>query len=170
MPVLETRAPDGRRWTLVEWIQGKPLGVATHSMFVHFPVAFYLGIIAFDVMSRITPNSGLVLASSYLFLGAFAGTAIAAVLGLVDWAGMIKGSSKKRLATQHMIVQLTAAAFFIVAFVMRWPDRAASQAEISWIVVEVLGYLVLVVGQHLGGLLVYSRGMRVRTGGGAEAG
>jgi len=169
MAFLETRAPDGRRWTLIEWIQGKPIGVASHSMFVHFPVAFYLAVIAFDVMSRITPSPGLVLTGSYLLIGAGAATAIAAPLGLVDWFGMISGSSKKRLATQHMLLQLTAAGFFIVAFIMRWPNRGLAEARTSWIVVEVVGYLVLIVGQHLGGLLVYSRGMRVRTGGGAEA-
>lgn len=169
MAFLETRAPDGRRYTAVEWIQGKPIGVASHSMFVHFPVAFYLAVLAFDVMSRITPSPGLVLTGTYLLIGAFAATAIAAFLGLVDWWGMVKGSSKRRLATQHMLLQLTAAAFFIAAFIMRFPDRTLAEARTSWIVVEIVGYLVLIVGQHLGGLLVYSRAMRVRTGGGTEA-
>jgi len=163
---LQTRAPDGRRWKLKEWVQGKPLGVPTHSMVVHFPVAFYLGAIAFDVMSRITPNEGLVLAATYLLIGGVLGTLLAAPLGLIDWAGMVRGSSKRRLATRHMLVQLTAAAFFIVALVLRWPDRGASQAEISWIVIQAAGYLVLIVGQHLGGLLVYQKAMRVSTGGG----
>ena len=165
MGLVQTRAPDGRRWKLKEWIQGMPLGVPTHPMVVHFPVAFYLGVIAFDVMSRITPNPGLVLAGTYLLVGAFVGTLLAVPLGLIDWAGMVRGSSKKRLATRHMIVQLVAATLFVVAFVMRWPDRAASQAEISWIVIEAVGYLVLIVGQHLGGLLVYQKAMRVGTGG-----
>lgn len=165
MAVVQMRAPDGRRWKLKEWVQGKPLGVPTHSMVVHFPVAFYLGAIAFDVMSRISPSPGLVLAGTYLLIGGFLGTLVAVPLGLIDWASMVKGSSKRRLATRHLVVQLTAAAFFVVAFVLRWPDRAASQAEISWIVIEAVGYLVLIVGQHLGGLLVYQKAMRVSTGG-----
>ena len=168
MAVRQLRAPDGRRWTLKEWIQGRPLRHPTHPMFVHFPIAFYLGIIVFDVMSRITPNSALVLASSYLFIGAFLGTAAAAFTGLIDWFGMISGSSKKGLATRHMVLQLAAAAFFNVTFVLRWGDRGAAQAEITWIVLEVIGYAVLVVGQLLGGLLVYERGMRVSTGGAKE--
>ena len=164
MAFLQTRAPDGRRWRLAEWIQGRPLGVATHPMFVHYPVAFYLAVIAFDIMSRITPSPALVLAATYLLLGAFAGTAIAALLGLIDWFGMISGSSKRRLATTHMLVQIAAAGFFIVSFILRWGDRALAEAETSWIVIEILGYLVLIVGQHLGGMLVYQRGMRVSTG------
>lgn len=168
MAVLQLRAPDGRRWTLKEWIQGKPLRHPSHPMFVHFPVAFYLAIIVFDVMSRITPSPALVLASSYLFVGAFLGTALAASTGLVDWWGMVKGSSKRQLATRHMLLQLTAAAFFIVTFFLRWSDRGVAQAEITWIVLEVIGYSILVVGQFLGGLLVYERGMRVSTGGAKE--
>lgn len=165
MALIQWRAPDGRRWRLVEWVQGRPLGVPTHSMVVHFPVAFYLAVIVFDVMSRITPSPALVLAGTYLLVGAFLGTAIAAVLGLIDWAGMVKGSSKRRLATRHLVVQLAAAGFFTTAFVLRWADRGLSEARMSWIVIEVLGYLVLIVGQHLGGMLVYQRGMRVSTGG-----
>lgn len=164
MALIQRRAPEGRPWKLKEWVQGKPLGVPTHSMVVHFPVAFYLGVIAFDVMSRITPNPGLVLAGTYLLIGAFLGTLVAVPLGLIDWAGMVRGSSKRRLATRHLIVQLTAAAFFVVAFVLRWPDRTVAQAETPWIVIEVLGYLVLIVGQHLGGMLVYQKAMRVSTG------
>lgn len=170
MELIRWRAPDGRRWTLVEWVQGRPLGVPTHSMFVHFPVAFYLAVIVFDVMSRITPSPALVLAGTYLLIGAFLGTAIAVVLGLIDWAGMVKGSSKRRLGTQHMLVQIGAATFFIVAFLLRWGDRGLSEARLSWIVIEAAGYLVLVVGQHLGGMLVYRRAMRVSTGGGEEVG
>ncbi|HEX6263304.1 MAG TPA: DUF2231 domain-containing protein [Actinomycetota bacterium] len=165
MALIQMRAPEGRPWKLKEWVQGKPLGVPTHSMVVHFPVAFYLGVIVFDVMSRITPNEGLVLASTYMLLLGLLGTLVAAPLGLIDWLGMVKGSSKRRLATRHMVFQLLAAAFFIVAFVLRWPDRTASQAEISWIVIEAVGYLVLIVGQHLGGTLVYQKAMRVSTGG-----
>lgn len=162
------RAPDGRRWSLKEWVQGKPLGVPTHSMFVHFPVAFYLAVLVFDAMSRITPSPGLVQAGSYLLIGAAAATALAGVTGLIDWAGMVRGSSKRRLATRHMLLQLTTAGFFIVVFFLRWPNRTQPEADVLWIVLEAVGYLVLIVGQHLGGLLVYQKAMRVSTGGTQE--
>jgi uncharacterized membrane protein len=168
MGFITTKAPDGRPWTLKEWVQGKPLGVPTHSMFVHFPVAFYLAVLVFDVMSRITPSPGLVQAGSYLLIGAAAATALAGTTGLIDWAGMVRGSSKRRLATRHMLLQLTTAGFFIVSFFLRWPNRTQPQAEIAWIALEAVGYLVLIVGQHLGGLLVYQKAMRVSTGGSAD--
>jgi uncharacterized membrane protein len=168
MGFLRLRAPDGRRWKLREWIQGHPIRHPTHPMFVHFPVAFYLAVVVFDVMTRITPSSALVRAGTYLLIGAFLGTALAAFTGLVDWLGMIPGSSKRKLATQHMLLQLTAATVFVVMFILRWGSRGQEQAEISWIVLGVIGYMIVGVGQFLGGVLVYDRGMRVRTGGAAD--
>ena len=169
---LRYHAPDGsvRNWKLKEIVQGKPLGHPSHPLFVHFPIAFYSAILAFDILSRITPSPGLVLAGSYLFLGAFAATVLLLITGLTDWFGMVRGSSKRRLATNHLLFQLTASAFFIVTFIIRWPDRAAAQADTLWIVLEAIGYAILVVGQYLGGVLVYEKGMRVSTGGAARPG
>jgi uncharacterized membrane protein len=169
---LRYHAPDGtvRNWSLREIVQGKPLGHPSHPLFVHFPIAFYSAILAFDIMSLISPSPGLVLAGSYLFLGAFVATVMLLITGLTDWWTMVKGSSKRRLATNHMLVQLTASAFFIVTFVIRWPDRAVPQADTLWIVLEAIGYAILIVGQYLGGVLVYEKAMRVSTGGSAREG
>jgi uncharacterized membrane protein len=167
---LRHRAPDGstRAWTVREWVQGRPLGHPSHPLFVHFPIAFYSAILAFDILSRFTPSPGLVLAGSYLFLGAFVATVMLLITGLTDWASMVRGSSKRRLATRHMLLQLTASAFFIVTFVIRWPDRGIAEAETTWLVLEAIGYAILVVGQYLGGVLVYEKAMRVSTGGATD--
>jgi uncharacterized membrane protein len=165
MPISLRNTAQDRPWTFKEWVQGKPIGHPSHPMFVHFPIAFYLAVIVFDVMTRIEPNAGLVQAGTYLLIGAFLATIILLVTGLTDWWGMVRGSSKRRLATQHLLTQLAAAVFFIVAFLLRFPDRFQPQAETLWIVLEVIGYLVIIVGQYLGGVLVYERGMRVSTGG-----
>ena len=169
MPISLARNPQsGKRWTLREWVQGKPIGHPSHPMFVHFPVAFYLAVLVFDVMSRLNPDPGLVRAGTYLIVGALISTVILVITGLTDWTGMVPGSSKRRLATQHMVTQLTTTAFFLVALVLRWPERSAPQADVVWIVLEAIGYAVIMVGQYLGGVLVYERAMRVSTGGAAR--
>jgi uncharacterized membrane protein len=165
MPALRLRAPDGRRWRPVEVLQGKPLGHPTHAMFVHFPVAFYIGSLGFDVASRVGSLPEAPLAATWLILAAFAGSVPAVVTGLVDWWGMVPGSTKRRWATRHMLAQLAAAAIFVADFVLRWPDRARPEAALSWIVLGAVGVAVLSVGQYLGGALVYEMGMRVSTGG-----
>jgi uncharacterized membrane protein len=167
---LKYRSPTGetRSWTLKEWVQGRPLGHPSHPLFVHFPVAFYLAVVVFDVMTRISPNAGLVQAATYLQAGAFLATVGAALTGLIDWAGMIRGSSKRKLGNRHLTAQVIGAVIFTVVLVMRWPNRTQEQAEIMWIVLGVIGYLVVVVGQYLGGVLVYEKAMRVSTGGATE--
>jgi uncharacterized membrane protein len=170
MSLLRYRSPTGeeRPWRFVEIVQGKPLGHPSHPLFVHFPVALYLAVLVFDVMTRIEPDPALVRAGSYLMIGGIAGTALAAITGLVDWWGMVPRSSKRRLATRHMLFQITAAAFFAATFLLRWKNRDAAQAETLWITLEAIGYLILSVGQWLGGVLVYEKGMRVSTAGARE--
>jgi uncharacterized membrane protein len=144
------------------------LGHPSHPLFVHFPIAFYTAALVFDVMTRIEPNPGLVLAATYLLMGALAATVFLVITGLVDWWGMVRGSSKRRTATWHLLWQVTAAIFFQTTLVFRFGERFQPQADMLWIVLEAIGYAVLVVGQYLGGVLVYEKAMRVSTGGAAR--
>jgi uncharacterized membrane protein len=162
---LKYRSPSGetRPWTLREIVEGQPLGHPSHPLFVHFPVAFYIAVLAFDIMTLLFEFPSLVLAGTFLIIGAQAATVFAATTGLVDWWQMAKGSEKRRKATLHLLLQLTAAGFFIVALILRWPDRHAPEAEALWVVVEAIGVGFLVVGQYIGGILVYQMAMRVRT-------
>ncbi len=162
---LKYRSPSGeeRRWTLKEVAQGFPLGHPSHPMFVHFPVAYYIAVLTFDVLTRIHPNAGLVFAATLLIIGAFAGTVFAAATGLIDWWGLVRGSKKRRWATKHLLLQLTTFAFFVAALALRWSHRHDPRASVAWIIVEAVGVAFLVVGQWFGGVLVYEMGMRVRT-------
>jgi uncharacterized membrane protein len=171
MPIrlrAETATGERRMWTLKEWVQGRPLGHPSHPLFVHFPIAFYTATLAFDIMSRIAPSPALVLAGTYLLLGAAFFTVLLLVTGLVDWWGMVRGSSKRRIGTRHLLFQVAAAAFFQSTLIIRWGDRTAAQADTLWIILEAVGYVLLSVGQYLGGVLVYEKGMRVSTGGATD--
>jgi uncharacterized membrane protein len=170
MPIHLIKNPDtGRAWSLKEWVQGKPLGHPSHPLFVHYPIAFYTAVLVFDVMTRIEPNPALFLAGTYLLIGAALATLLAVITGLIDWWGMVRGSSKRRIATRHLLFQFAAAAFFQTTLVLRFPDRhSADQASMEMIVLGAIGYLVLIVGQYLGGVLVYEKAMRVSTGGAAR--
>lgn len=163
MSLLKTRTSAGeeRFWTLKEIVQGKPLGHASHPMFIHFPVAFYIAVLVFDVMSRVGNFPEAPVAATWLIIGAFIGTVFAATTGLVDWWGMVPGSKKKRWATTHMLLQLVAFGFFAINLAVRWPNRYAPQAETLWIVLGAIGVGFLIVGQWMGGILVYRMGMRV---------
>jgi len=169
MPGIQLRAPDGRRWTLKETIQGKPLGAPSHAMLIHFPVAFYIGAFAFDIMSKIGHFESAPLMATWLILGAFVVTVAAVTTGLIDYFGMVPGSTKKKWATRHLIFQLIAFAFFAVNFAVRWSDRYLNEAKPLWIVLGAVGVVFLSIGQWLGGVLVYELGMRVSTAERGEA-
>jgi uncharacterized membrane protein len=162
---LRNHLPSGevRNWTLLEIVQGQPLGHPSHPMFVHFPLAFYIGVLAFDLMTKLYTFPTLVLAGTFLIIGGFAGSLFAVTTGLVDWWQMAKGSAKRRKATQHALLQVATFAVFVVALALRWSDRHAAEAKVSWIVVEAVGVVMLTIGQYLGGILVYQMAMRVRT-------
>jgi uncharacterized membrane protein len=160
---LRYRSPTGetRMWTLKEWIQGKWLGHPSHPLFIHFPLAFYIGVLGLDVMSKLGTFPSAPLATTWLLIGAFAGTAGAATTGLVDWTTTRKGSVTRHRANQHMLFQLVTAALFIVNFAVRWGDRHVAEAKPLWIVLDLIGVATLTIGQYLGGLLVYQIGFRV---------
>jgi uncharacterized membrane protein len=160
---LRRRLPTGetRPWTLKEIVQGMPLGHPSHPMFVHFPVAFYVATLSLDILSKLGQFPAAPVATTWLLLGAFAASAVAVTTGLVDRATTRPGSKVRAKVNLHMWLQLGTAALFVVNFIIRWPDRHLAEAEILWIVLDLIGVATLLVGQYLGGLLVYSIGMRV---------
>jgi uncharacterized membrane protein len=160
---LRRRLPTGetRAWTLKEVVQGKPLGHPSHPMFVHFPVAFYVATLGLDILSKVGEFPSAPVATTWLLLGAFAASLAAVGTGLVDRSTTRPRSKVRTKVNQHMYLQLATAVLFVVNFAIRWPDRHLAEAEPLWIVLDVIGVATLLVGQYLGGLLVYSIGMRV---------
>ena len=169
MSLLRYESPTGERrpWTLKEIVQGKPIGHPSHAMVVHFPVAFYIGALSFDIASRIGHLPQAPVAATWLILGAFAGSALAIPTGLVYWWGMRPRSRTRRVANRHLLFQSLAAAFFIANLIVRWGHRERAQAEAAWIVLGAIGVVALVIGQYFGGIIVYKIGFRVTTSGGA---
>ena len=163
MSLLYTETPSGerRRWTLKEIVQGKPLGHPSHAMFVHFPVALYIGALGLDIVSRAGYFPEAPLAATWLILGAFAGSLLAVPTGLVDWWGMKPGSRARKTANKHLLLQLTTAAIFVVDAIVRWGSRGAPRAHALWLVLEAIGVITLTLGQYFGGVLVYRIGFRV---------
>lgn len=161
---LRLRPPHGGRWTVAEIVAGKPLGHPSHAMVVHFPVAFYTGALGFDLASRFAAFPGAATAGLWLLVAGLAGAVLATGTGLVDWLGMVPGSSKRARATTHMLIQLAATAPLLTAAVLHGLHAGAGQAAILWVALEALGLALVLVGNWFGGVLVYQMGMRVGTG------
>lgn len=161
------RAPDGRRWSPKEWVQGRPLGHPTHAMLVHYPVAFSAGVLGLDVIARRGGDEpGLVRAAAYLAAGAAAAGLVAAVPGLVDWWGMKPGSRTRRVANKHLLLQSFSLALLVATAAIRWPNRSDPVPSAAATVLSALAVATILWGNYFGGELVYRIGFRVTTGGG----
>jgi uncharacterized membrane protein len=160
---FKNHLPSGetKPWTLREIIQGRPIDRVTHPMFVHFPIAFYIGALGLDVMSKLWTFPSAPLAATWLIIGAFAGTAAAALTGLVDRSTMKPGSRMKKVANTHMWVQFAAAGVFIVNFALRWSDRHLPESKPLWILLDLIGVLAVTIGADIGGKMVFKMGYRV---------
>jgi uncharacterized membrane protein len=156
------RAPTGetRPWTLREILQGKPIDRPTHPMLVHFPIAFYIGALGLDVLSRIGRFPAAPLAATWLILGSLAGFVGAALTGLAERSTMRHESRVRTLATRHMLLQYTAVAIFVADFAIRWSHRHDVQASYLWIALDLIGVLVMTVASDIGGQMVFKIGYR----------
>ena len=157
---LKYRSPTGetRPWTLREIIQGRPIDRPTHPMVVHLPIAFYLGALGLDVLSRLGRFSAAPVAATWLILAALVAVVGAAITGLADRASA--GGKVRTMATRHALYQVAAAVIFATNLAIRWSDRHVAEADASWIALDVVGSLVMTVGADIGGRMVYKVGWR----------
>jgi len=142
------------------WLRGEPLHVPSHALVVHFPAALLPTSLLLDVVGRLDPSLGLGRAAALVLALGLAGGVVAGGTGLLDWAEMIPGPRRARV-TRHLLVQVAALGTFALSLALRLGDVAAP-APVASLVASVVGFGLLAVGDHLGGLLVYRDGMRVR--------
>lgn len=159
---LRHTSPTGetRMWTLREILQGKPIDRPIHPMLIHFPIAFTMGALGLDVLSRLGDFPAAPLAATWLLVGALAGYLGAAIVGLADRSAMPKGVKIRRTATRHALVQGVAALVGLGNLVVRWSDRTVAESEATWIVLGLVGSVIVGVGADIGGRMVYAMGWR----------
>ncbi len=142
-------------------LRGEPLGVPSHAMVVHFPAALLPTSLLFDLIGR---SSSIDLGSGSLALLALglSGGLVAAGTGLLDWIAMIPGTPRRARATRHLVVQAGSLLLFALSLGLRLLERPERPPETA-LAASAVGTALLLVGDHLGGLLVYRDGLRVRT-------
>jgi uncharacterized membrane protein len=147
-------------WSLTEIAQGKPWAHPTHAMFIHFPTALYPTALGFVLMSRIQHSAQAAAAATVLTGIGILGTLPAALTGLLDWSGMVAGSTKRGVATKHMLYQLVAFALAVVGFIALSIGRGGPAPTLGLLALSA-AVVVMVAGNWLGGVLVYRMAMRV---------
>lgn len=150
------------KWTLRQVVQGEPIGHPSHPLFVHYPTALYPGALLLAILSRVQSEPVYGRASAILLASGLGISLLAAFTGLVDWLGMVAGSTKRRVATTHMLIQLSAQGLAAASFITLIADTG--RPSTVCLVLLAASFVVLSVGNWLGGKLVYRMGMRVSTG------
>jgi uncharacterized membrane protein len=164
MARAEGQPPAATRgsWTLKDVVQGKPIRRPTHPIFVMFPIVFFVGALATDILSRLG-LSGAARAGTWAVIAGLVGAAFAIPTGLVDRSQMRPGSRIRGVATRHMTIQLSAVAIFLIDLAVRLGAHPA-KARPLWLVLDVIGTIVIIVGGDVGGQMVFRMGYRVGEG------
>ncbi len=164
-PLLQTiwkeRPLLAGRWTLKDFVQGKPIRHPSHAIFVHFPSALLPAAFVFDLISQVHADITVTRAAFYDIVFGLSVAALAALTGLVDYLPMIGGSRKKQLGTYHLIGQIVAISAFGLSLLLRAFDYDADQTGIVPLLLAGGGSSAIVVANYFGGELVYRQGMRV---------
>src|SRR5687768_17230058 len=130
-------------------LKGHPL----HPILVAFPITFFIGTLAFDVLGWIQNKAAYLQTGMYLEIAGVAFALLAAVPGIVDYFFIVppKSSGKKR-AAKHGIINV----ILLLIFVAVWFYRRSDSASLSIILIaETVGVVLLGISGWLGGTLVH---------------
>jgi len=125
-----------------------------HPMLIAFPLAFIFGGFVADLAGRAGNWPSLWSTGAYLIVGAVVMGLVAGVPGLIDYLHAVPpGSSCKKRATYHMLVNVSA----LVCFALGWAFRDLGTLEPGWgtVLLEAAGAGLVTWGGWMGGTLVY---------------
>jgi|SRR5687767_14281679 len=129
--------------------KGHPL----HPILVSFPIAFFIGTLAFDVLGLICERGDFHTTAKYLEIAGIGFSLLAAVPGIVDYIFVVppKSSAKKRGA-RHGLLNMTMLILFTIAFFLRQKQDTSIQVIIG---LEIAGVILLSIAGWMGGTLVH---------------
>lgn len=136
-----------------------PYGHPFHPMLVTVPIGAWLMAVIFDIVAFAGDDpAAFTTGARWLYgLGVLAAV-VAAVFGLLDYTRLTPGTRARKIATIHLVLNLTA----VVIFTAAWAVHLGSDDPSALgLVLGIIGLLGLGVSGFLGGELVYRHGVRV---------
>jgi uncharacterized membrane protein len=160
---------SGRQNKGLRGLAGKPL----HPPLTDVPITAYLFAAVFDVLSLVLYGgheelaTELYRAGTWVLLGGFAVSLLAALTGAIDWwRSSEAGTQARRTINAHAVTMIVVTVLVLVDLV--WRLTAASTAEYTPVgitALSVLAALLVMLGASLGGSLVYDYGFNIETAG-----
>ncbi|MBS1524812.1 MAG: Rieske 2Fe-2S domain-containing protein [Bacteroidetes bacterium] len=128
-------------------IKGHPI----HPILVGFPIAFFTGTLIFDALGIFNMDSGFWQTGKYMEIAGIIAAVITAIPGTIDYFFTVppKSSASSRGA-KHGLLNVGLLVIFVIAFIIRTNDA-------SWtpVILEAVGFILLLFSGWLGGTLVY---------------
>ena len=84
--------------------------------------------------------------------------------GLLDWWAMERGTPKRRVATIHLLVMVSATLVFAGAWLAQRPGYVHGQVRALGLILGLIAEATLAIGGWLGGSIVFVHGHRVLPG------
>ena len=163
-PALTIR---GRKFKGLRGWAGKPF----HPPLTDFPIAAYIFGAVFDVISCVWRHHGraqeFFRAGTYVFVGGFIVSVLAALTGFWDWwKSSEKGTQARRTINTHAWTMITVTVLALIDIITRLSTyhTRTSPSAITLILSIVIAVLVS-IGAVYGGSLVYEYGFNVETAG-----
>jgi len=129
--------------------KGHPL----HPILVSFPIAFFIGVLVFDLLGWYYRRDDFHNTAMYLEIAGIALGLLAAVPGFIDYLFIVPpDSSAKKRATTHGLLNVSLVVIFAAALFLRQKDNVST---LSVIALELAGVILLGISGWLGGTLVY---------------
>lgn len=162
-----TLTVKGRTFKGIRGFSGKP----THPPLTDIPIAAYLLVGAFDLISFIGRHAAWshewYQAASFVLTGGALVSLATALTGFWDWwRSSDAGTQARRTINAHATIMLTVTAIVFVDLGLRWFQyHHMSHPPIAILVLSLIAAVLVAVGSTYGGTLVFDYGFNVETAG-----
>jgi uncharacterized membrane protein len=128
---------------------------AQHVVLIHFPIALFLGAVAFDYVAQWTKNRTLAAAAYFNLLLAAISTVPVVATGLAAWQWALEGQKLKGILLMHLVLGGTSSVLIWLVLWIHWRARRHPEESLPnyRLPIEALAVLIVVLTGYLGGFL-----------------
>jgi uncharacterized membrane protein len=127
---------------------------AQHVVLIHFPIALFIGAVAFDLISHWTKRGGLADAAYYNLLVAALSTLPVLATGILAWRFQLEGQKLKGILLLHLVFACVSSVMIWLVWWVNFRARRRAEALPSYrLAIEFLAVAAVVLTGHLGGFL-----------------